>query len=284
MSQTMKKLSCMTDESFRQIKVVLTDIDDTLTTHGQLTSSTYNALENLKKAGLIVIPVTGRSAGWCDHIARMWPVDAVVGENGAFYFRYDSASKIMHKIFSHGNAERMEDVKKLHSLRTKIELAVPGCKVASDQDYRIADLAIDVAEDVKPLSPADVNRIVALAEDAGATAKVSSIHVNCWFGHHTKLSASLKALEECFGFDLQSIQSKVIFVGDSPNDANMFGYFDFSIGVANVLDTLDILTERPTFITEKSAGTGFIEIANRLLDAQGFSIKHSNSAEVGCVD
>ena len=276
----MKKLSSLTDESLRQIEVVLTDIDDTLTTRGQLTSSTYNALERLKKAGLIVIPVTGRSAGWCDHIARMWPVDAVVGENGAFYFRYDSASKTMHRNFSQKNTQRLKDVKKLRSLRTKIELAVPGCSAASDQDYRIADLAIDIAEDVKPLSPADINHIVALANDAGATAKISSIHVNCWFGKHTKLSASLKALEECFGIDQQSIQSKAIFVGDSPNDANMFGYFEFSIGVANILDTLDILTDRPTYITNRSAGDGFVEIAERILEAQGHSVTHSNSAEV----
>ncbi len=264
----MKKLSSLTDKSLRQIEVVLTDIDDTLTTRGQLTSATYNALERLKKAGLIVIPVTGRSAGWCDHIARMWPVDAVVGENGAFYFRYDSASKTMHKNFSLQNTQRLKEVKKLRALRTKIELAVPDCRIASDQDYRIADLAIDIAEDVKPLLPADINHIVALANDAGATAKISSIHVNCWFGDHTKLSASLKALEECFGIDQHSIQSKVIFVGDSPNDATMFGYFDFSIGVANVLDTLDILSERPTYITDRSAGDGFVEIAERILDAR----------------
>ena len=33
---------------------------------------------------------TGLLAGWCDHIARMWPVDGVVGENGALYFWYDA--------------------------------------------------------------------------------------------------------------------------------------------------------------------------------------------------
>jgi hydroxymethylpyrimidine pyrophosphatase-like HAD family hydrolase len=62
-----------------RIRGVLTDIDDTLTSDGQLTADAYGALERLKAAGLIVVPVTGRPAGWCDHIARMWPVDAVVG-------------------------------------------------------------------------------------------------------------------------------------------------------------------------------------------------------------
>jgi hypothetical protein len=68
------------------IQAVLVDIDETLTTHGKLTAQAYAALERLQRAGRRVVPVTGRPAGWCDHIARMWPVDAVVGENGAFYF------------------------------------------------------------------------------------------------------------------------------------------------------------------------------------------------------
>ncbi len=264
----MKELASLPRENLRQIKVVLTDIDDTLTTDGRLTSLSYNALEALNNAGIIIIPVTGRCAGWCDHIARMWPVSAIVGENGAFYFRYDPINKIMHKRFSQEENQRLHDIEKLHTLRVEIESSVPGCAVASDQDYRVSDLAIDVAEDVTPLSIAEIKRIVTLAEDAGAIAKISSIHVNCWYGNHSKLSASLKVLDECFGIDEKRVQSEVLFVGDSPNDAIMFRYFDFSIGVANVLNVVDILTDQPSYITKNNAGSGFVEIANRLLDAQ----------------
>src|SRR5262249_57511345 len=70
----------------RRIRGVLADIDDTITTDGKLTAAAYGALERLQAAGFRVVPITGRPAGWCDHIARMWPVDAVVGENRAFYF------------------------------------------------------------------------------------------------------------------------------------------------------------------------------------------------------
>ena len=94
----MKPLSQMSLEMARSIRVVLTDIDDTVTTEGMLTAAAYGALERLHRAGFLVIPVTGRPAGWCDHIARMWPVDAVVGENGAFYFRYDRERKTMERI------------------------------------------------------------------------------------------------------------------------------------------------------------------------------------------
>ncbi|NKB64230.1 MAG: HAD-IIB family hydrolase [Gammaproteobacteria bacterium] len=263
----MKELASMSTEAFRGIKVVLTDIDDTLTTDGRLTSEAYSALEALKNAKIKVIPVTGRSAGWCDHIARMWPVDAIVGENGAFYFRYDNTTKIMNKRFSQDKTERVQDTKRLLALREKLETEIPGCRAASDQDYRIADLAIDVAEDVTPLPSKDIRSIVAHAEEAGATAKVSSIHVNCWFGNHSKLSSSVQALEECFGIDETNIQQQSLFVGDSPNDAQMFHYFDYSIGVANVLNTLEFLTDKPKYICKNSAGNGFVEVANRLLSA-----------------
>jgi hydroxymethylpyrimidine pyrophosphatase-like HAD family hydrolase len=83
----------------RQIRFVLCDIDDTLTFQRRLPASAYSALEQMQQAGLFVIPVTGRAAGWCDHIARMWPVDAVVGENGAFYFRYDDALRQMNRHY-----------------------------------------------------------------------------------------------------------------------------------------------------------------------------------------
>jgi len=72
----------------RGVRALLFDIDDTLTTSGKLTAQAYAALERLHGSGKRAIAVTGRPAGWCDHIASMWPIDAVVGENGAFYFRY----------------------------------------------------------------------------------------------------------------------------------------------------------------------------------------------------
>src|SRR5947208_2219606 len=84
-------------EARRGIRAVLTDIDDTITTHGKLPAAAYTALERLRLAGFLVIPVTGRPGGWCDHIARMWPVDAVVGENGAFWFRHDAAARRLVK-------------------------------------------------------------------------------------------------------------------------------------------------------------------------------------------
>ena len=264
----MQQLSELSPKKRSPIKVVLTDIDDTVTTDGRLTGQAYLALERLQDSGFKVMPVTGRCAGWCDHIVRMWPVDAVIGENGAFYLRYDHASKTLHKHYSQPETLRTENTNRLRELLDAISDALPGITATSDQHYRETDLAIDIAEDVAPRSSTDIQRIVDLAQAAGATAKVSSIHVNCWFGEHSKLSATLTALNDSFGINNERLQHEVLFVGDSPNDSTMFAYFEHSVGVANVLDTLEFLTERPTYITQRSAGDGFVELVNHLLVGQ----------------
>src|SRR5690349_13328651 len=178
----------MPDATRRGIRAVLTDIDDTLTTEGHLTAEAYAALGRLKAAGKIVVPVTGRPAGWCDHIARMWPVDAVVGENGAFYMRHDAAKRRLVRRFVASEAARDAQRGRIEALGRRIVAAVPGSALASDQHYRETDLAIDYCEDVPPLSREAVERIVALMEADGMTAKVSSIHVNGWYGAYDKLS------------------------------------------------------------------------------------------------
>ena len=247
------------------IGFVLTDIDDTLTIKGRLPSVAFAAMENLQQAGVKVLPVTGRPAGWCDHIARMWPVDGVVGENGAFYFRYDTAEKKMIRRYFKPEKERKEDWKKLERLKQEILKKFPACRVSADQAYREADLAIDFCEDVPPLPVKDIDRIVRLFNQAGARAKVSSIHVNGWFGDYDKLSMTRFFFEEVFQLNLEAIKNKVIFTGDSPNDSPMFAYFPHSVGVANVMHFKGRMECNPAWVTEKEGGYGFAEMVNFLL-------------------
>lgn len=258
----MQPLERLPRSDCRLVRAVLTDIDDTLTEHGRLPAVAYRALERLKAAGLIVVPVTGRPAGWCDLIARQWPVDGVVGENGAFYFRYDDSARKMIRHYMKSPQERALDRQKLDALQAEILSAVPGCAVASDQAYREADLAIDFAEDVAPLAPDAVHRIVEIFQSRGAVAKISSIHVNGWFGGYDKLTTSLRMLADEFGIDAHE---QVAFVGDSPNDAPMFGYFPNSVGVANVQQFAGQLPASPKWITTKSGGQGFAEFTDHLL-------------------
>jgi len=249
----------------RGVRAVLVDIDDTLTTAGKLTATAYAALERLHGAGLHVVPVTGRPAGWCDHIARMWPVDAVVGENGAFYFFY--AKGRLERRFQQDAAGRAEKRARLDAIARRILAAVPGCALASDQPYRETDLAIDYCEDVPPLPLEAAERIAALMREAGLTAKVSSIHVNGWFGEYDKLATTRRLFTEQFGRDPDRANREIVFAGDSPNDAPMFAFFENSVGVANVRRFESVMAHKPRYITQAAAGAGFAELADHLLVA-----------------
>jgi len=249
----------------------LTDIDDTLTTAGRLTAAAYAALEALHGAGLRVIPVTGRPAGWCDHIARMWPVDGVIGENGAFYMWHDAAAGRLRTRHRLDAAQRQADAQRLAAVRERVLREVPGCALASDQFCRLYDLAIDFCEDVAPLPDRDVDRIAALMREAGMTAKVSSIHVNGWFGSWDKLGTARLMLAERHGVDLDAQRERIVFAGDSPNDEPMFAFFPHAVGVANVLDAHERLTALPAWITPSRAGAGFVELAAALLAARDAS-------------
>ena len=252
----------------RDVRVVLTDIDDTLTTEGRLPAIAYSALERLRAAGVLVVPVTGRPAGWCDMIARQWPVDGVVGENGAFAFSYNDHAKRMTRHYAGSVKQRSADRSKLNIIADEVLSSVAGSAVSADQAYREADLAIDFCEDVPPLTRADVLRIVEIFERHGAVAKVSSIHVNGWFGDYDKLTTSRLFLQNAFEIDVESHNSKIVFAGDSPNDAPMFGFFQNSVGVANVLDFEGQMPANPAWVTPSRGAAGFAELATALLEAR----------------
>jgi HAD superfamily hydrolase (TIGR01484 family) len=264
----MQPIPSLPAEAARNLLGLFTDIDDTITTEGHLPAVAYAALEQLHESGLAVVPITGRPAGWCDMVARFWPVSGVVGENGAFYFRYDHVQKKMIRQFVATDAERVTNRKRLTTLGAKILAEVPGSAIASDQLYREADLAIDFCEDVPPLPRESVDRIVALFEAAGAVAKVSSIHVNGWFGRYDKLSMTRRFVRETMALDLDAAKDRFVFCGDSPNDAPMFAFFPYACGVANVKDFIGRIDALPAYVSQEKGGQGFVEIANRILSAR----------------
>jgi hypothetical protein len=247
----------------RAVRAVLFDIDDTLTTAGKLTAQAYAALERLQAAGKLAVAVTGRPAGWCDHIARMWPVDAVVGENGAFYFFF--AAGRLQKRYRDPPELRARNRERLAKIAQEIVAAVPGCAIAADQAYRETDLAIDYCEDVPPLPLAAAERIATLMRRAGLHVKLSSIHVNGWFGDYDKLAMTRQLFREQFTSDLDAARDTVVYVGDSPNDAPMFEFFSKSVGVANVRRFAGALPVAPKYVTDASSGAGFAEVVAHLL-------------------
>ena len=248
------------------IRYVLCDIDDTLTVEGRLPAAAYTALERLDQAGIPVIPITGRPAGWCDHMARMWPIAGLVGENGAFYFRYEADQHRMVRRYWKTDAERRADRVRLADIEKTILRQVPGCRVSADQAYREADLAIDFCEDVPALALTEVEKIVTCFETAGAKAKISSIHVNGWFGDYDKLAMTRLFFREQLDCELEAVRDRVVFAGDSPNDEPMFAFFPHGVGVANVRRFTDRMIHPPAWITRREGGFGFAELVDVLLD------------------
>jgi len=248
------------------VEGLLTDIDDTLSTDGKLTAGALDALWKLHDSGLRVVVVTGRPAGWCDHIARFWPVDAVVGENGGFYFFHDGTKLRRRHIYD--AAWRREFRERLDSVRDTILREVPGAAVAADQPFREYDLAIDFCEDVEPLGREKVLRIKELFKESGARARISSIHVNGWYGEFSKLSTSRLWARERLGIDLDEEQDRFVYCGDSPNDEPMFAFFPLSFGMANVRPFLSLMRQGPAFVTSLPCGAGFCEVADLVLRAR----------------
>jgi HAD superfamily hydrolase (TIGR01484 family) len=256
-------------ELSRQLAFLFTDIDDTLTSEGMLPARSYSALWDLHDAGIRVVPVTGRPAGWCDHIARMWPVDGVVGENGAFYYRYDRIRRAMTRSYTLPPAELAAGRQRLASIAARVLREVPGTAIAADQPFRISDFAIDFREDVPPLPPASVDAISRILASEGVTHKVSSIHVNFWIGGFDKLSCARRFLEEQSDSSFGAAADLAVFVGDSPNDESLFAGFPHTIAVANIRNYLGRLSHLPGYVTEADAAEGFVEAVNTILTQRG---------------
>ena len=262
----MKPIAHLSTAEAELIQFVLMDIDDTLTCNGKLSASSYEALWKLKEAGLKVIPVTGRPAGWCDLIAREWPTDGVIGENGALAFFEEAGSGTeklpVLKAEYHPNA-----IKNDHQVLVRIKELVfkefPKIRLAKDQFSRLFDIAFDFAEE-EPVLPLDAAlKIKTMAEEAGAKAKISSIHINVWMGNYDKLSMTERFLSKRFGWNGDT--TKVFFIGDSPNDEPMFTRFPLSSAVANIRRYKGFINHLPAYVASKEYGEGFAEIAKTIL-------------------
>jgi HAD superfamily hydrolase (TIGR01484 family) len=248
------------------IRAVCLDIDDTLSTDGKLTAEAFASLWELRHAGFCVVPVTGRSAGWCDQIARFWPVDAVVGENGAFTF-----------FMQGGVRRRLDTLGLLNPSRDRLKrLAATICKHfpqahwSSDQSYREFDLAVDLCEDVPAWDPRDLRRLVALCDREGAQTRLSSIHLNIWYGDYDKR----RGIECWWAHGAPGLRDAVpepqewLFIGDSPNDEPLFGAFRCSVGVANLAPYLPQLRSRPRWLTDGRSGAGFCEMVSHIVSVR----------------
>jgi HAD superfamily hydrolase (TIGR01484 family) len=271
----MRNINDITDLECASIRGVLFDIDDTFTLSGKLIPEAFSALWDLHRNGLILAPITGRPAGWCDHIARMWPVDSVIGENGAFYNYYDADAKKLRQRYVFSPEEMTLKRKQLEAIEHEILRRVPRARISSDQPFRLFDVAIDYTEDISPLTRNELEEICRVFSEHKAAYKVSSIHVNGWFGEYTKLTTTRLFLEERFSISWDEAKRTFLFMGDSLNDEPMFQALDMTVGVANIRNFADRMKHLPKYVTNHEGGLGFAETASIIL-----KYRHNKGANI----
>jgi HAD superfamily hydrolase (TIGR01484 family) len=250
---------------------ICTDIDDTLTACGAIEPAALTALQRLHAAGLPVIAITGRPAAWCAEISAEWPLAAVVAENGAVALVPESGStgatdppSPRRFEFAQDEATRNANALRLAQVARRILREVPGATLARDSPGRMTDIAIDHAE-FASLGQGGIEYCVTLMRESGMCASVSSIHINGWFGDHSKWTGAAWMVRRLFGRDLAAEIGRWVYVGDSPNDEAMFERFPVAVGVANLASSGDRLRVWPAWITDGERGAGFAEVADRVL-------------------
>ena len=244
---------------------VMTDIDDTLTRDGAIEPAALRALHELAAAGLPVLAITGRPLGWSLPFAAAWPVAAIVAENGAVALLRQGQRVLTE--YAQDEATRAANAARLRAVAEQVLHQVPGATLAQDSAGRVTDIAVDHSE-FAHLSRAQIAQVVALMRAAGMNATVSSIHVNGWFGAHTKWSAAQWMLRRLFGRELESEIGHWVYVGDSTNDQPMFERFPLSFGVANLRRFAAELEVWPAYLTSGERGEGFAQVAHALLAAR----------------
>jgi HAD superfamily hydrolase (TIGR01484 family) len=247
------------------VQGVMTDIDDTLTRDGAIEPAALAALQDLDAAGLPVVAITGRPLGWSLPFAKVWPVRAIVAENGAVAVLREGAQLLTE--YAQDAATRAANRARLQAVAAQVLREVPGATLAQDSPGRVTDIAIDHSEFTR-LPPEQIGQVVALMQAAGMNATVSSIHINGWFGQHTKWSAAQWMLRRLFGRELLGEIDRWLYVGDSTNDQLMFQHFALPVGVANLKRFAAELKVWPAYITQAERGEGFAEVTQALLAAR----------------
>ncbi|VVE02466.1 HAD-IIB family hydrolase [Pandoraea fibrosis] len=256
----MRHLSVAAAHEFKDVRFVLTDMDETLTYRGRLAADTYCALENLQKAGVRVIPVTAAPAGWCDQMARMWPVDGVIGENGGLFLQRTPDGHGIQRTFWHAESEIESVSEQLDAAANAVSNALPYAQLADDQVFRLTSVAFS-----RPADPAAGEQILRELQRAGADATINNLWVLGWFGGYDKLSMTRRVMAEAYGVDIDKDRDTVLYTGDSTNDAPMFAFFKHTVGMSTVKEYLPHISVPPNWITTGPGGQGFIEAAQAVI-------------------
>lgn len=240
-------------------QVIFTDVDDTLTWQGRLPAETLSALYQLKEAGIMVVPVTGGCAGWCDCIIRTWPIDYMVGENGSFYLCRSQQGRVS-RHFLLPKQTRLENTQRLKDVAEEFKKQFPNIPETPDQPFRLTDIAFDIGQEAR-VRASEAEQAVSWLHAQGIQARKSSIHINAWLGDYDKAIGAKAWLSEQTNLNMDDC----LFIGDSANDEAMFKHLSDTVGVANIQPVLPSLHTPPAYITTQNGGFGFVELTQYLL-------------------
>lgn len=252
-------------EAARALRGVLFDLDDTVLTHGLLERDAYAALWDLRDTGLRLVAVTGRPSGWGEVLARQWPIDGAVTENGAAHVVREGRGVA---VLVDGSKEEVSARQaRLDALVSEIACAFPDVRLSDDVHARRTDVTWDIGERAT-VERAVVDAIAARIVAAGARTTRSSVHLHATYERDDKASGAVRFLASRFGEDAGAALGRYAFCGDSGNDAACFAAFRTTFGVANVRAHLPALSVPPRWIASRERGAGFAEIARAILAAR----------------
>ena len=258
----MRPVAELPAEIARSLRGLLFDLDDTVLTHGVLTRAAYGALWDLHDAGVKLVAVTGRPCGWGHVVARQWPIEGAVTENGAIHVVKDGAGVAVRDPCD--ETERRARRVRLARVVEAVRAAVPEARLTDDQMSRVSDVTWDIGERVR--LPED--RVLAAARviaDAGARWVKSSVHLHATFDTDDKATGAARFCVHELGEDAGALSSRWAFAGDSANDAACFAALRHTFGVANVRAHVSQMSIPPRWVASRPMGEGFAEIAAAIL-------------------
>jgi len=253
----MQSLTDLNRHDCQGIKLIATDFDGTVTDQRILPAKAIEALSLLQAAGIAVIIVTGRSAGWVNALRYYLPISGAIAENGGLYYGEPQGwPEFLVPI-----ASMREHRHQLAIQFQQLASQVPQIQESTDNPFRFTDWTFDVAG----LSTADLNQLAKECQKQGWGFTYSSVqcHIKLW--EQTKAQALQTVLQQYYP---KIEKQHLLTVGDSPNDESLFNsdWFPLSVGVANLANYTEQLTNLPQYITQAAEGEGFFELANYLVN------------------
>ncbi|HVW26766.1 MAG TPA: HAD-IIB family hydrolase [Polyangiaceae bacterium] len=242
----------------KRLKGLLFDLDDTLLDGTRLSEKAYSSLFRLREGGLALVGVTGRPSGWAEVLARQWPVDGMVAENGAVACDVKDGA---FRLVDFSAAERARRRVRLAAIVEDLQSRFPWLRVSDDSSARRTDVAFDIGEHER-VPPDDVAIVREAASALGARTITSSVHLHVSLDGANKASGAARFLAARFGWDTTESTGRVAFIGDSENDEACFSAFHTTIAVSNFRGRLTVM---PRFVTHAAKGAGFAEAAAAIL-------------------